>query len=362
VRVVLSNSSFKWGGVHTVTELLARGLGERGHAVTVFGRPGSELQRRLAHTAPFEAILRGPDLGPAVIARCARALERVRAEVVVTIMDKDLRLTGIAARLARLPVVARRANDQPLLGPWRRFFYRRVATHVVANSEATRRTLLESAPILGRRGIEVIYNGIAVDAFANALPIDLGLPQDAIVFGFVGRFEARKGLHELVQAWPAVAAAVPAAHLVLVGRGALEGDLRARLGDDARVRFAGYASDVAPLLRSFHVLVMPSHWEGFGLVAVEGMAAGLPVIAGNASSLRELVREGVTGRLVDARDAPALARAMIELGRSDELRRAMGAAGQETARREFGEATMVDRWERFLQSVIAASHAGAGAA
>jgi len=358
VQVVLSNSSFKWGGVHTVTELLARGLAARGHDVTVFCRPDSELQQRMRTVAPAVPILHGPDLGPAVIARCARALVRARAQVVITIMDKDLRLTGMAARLAKLPVIARRANDQPLEGPWRRFFYQRVATHVVANSEATRRTLLDSAPALRRRGIEVIRNGIDVDTFASALPAALGLPGDAIVFGFVGRFDERKGVHELLDAWPAVAAAVPAAHLVLVGRGGLEAAAHERLGGDARVHFTGYRADVAALLRAFDVLVMPSHWEGFGLVAAEAMAAGVPVIAGDASSLRELVRDGVNGRLVPIRDAAALARAMTQLGTDAVLRARMGGEGEEIARREFHADIMLDRWEGLLARVVGDNHEG----
>ena len=358
MQVVLSNSSFKWGGVHTVTELLARGLAARGHGVTVFCRPDSELQKRLKSVAPTVPILHGPDLGPAVIARCARALVRARAQVVITIMDKDLRLTGMAARLAKLPVIARRANDQPLEGAWRRFFYQRVATHVVANSEATRSTLLASAPVLRRRGIEVIRNGIDVDVFASASPALLDLPADAVVFGFVGRFDARKGLHELVDAWPAVAAAVPAAHLVLVGRGGLEAEAHERLDCDPRVHFTGYRDDVAALLRAFDVLVMPSHWEGFGLVAAEAMAAGVPVIAGNASSLRELVRDGVNGRLVPVRDAAALARTMTELGTDAELRARMGGKGMEIARREFHADTMLDRWEALLERVVRDNHEG----
>jgi glycosyltransferase involved in cell wall biosynthesis len=352
VQVVLSNSSYKWGGVHAVTELLARGLLARGHEVTVLARPDSQLERRMQGVAPTVPILRGTDLGPVVIARCARALLTTRAQVVVTLMDKDLRLTGVAARLLRLPVVARRSEDRPLAGRWRSFFYRRVATHVVANSEATRATLLESTPALGPRGIQVIRNGIGVDAFANAVPARLDLPPNAVVFGFLGRFEERKGVQELLDAWPPVAAAVPAAHLVLVGGGALEARARQRMAGDERVRFTGYRTDAAALLRAFDVVVMPSHWEGFGLVAAEAMGAGLPVIGTDASSLPEIVRDGVSGRLVPVRDAAALARAMTELGTDAELRARMGRAGLAIARREFTAEVMVDRWEALLQRIV----------
>lgn len=351
MRIVLSNSSWKWGGVHFVTEVLARGLAARGHDVALFCRPGSELESRMRGIAPLEPILHGMDLGPPVIVRAARALRRHRAGVVVALMDKDLRLTGVAARFLGIPVIVRRANDRPLASARARFFYRAVATRVVANSAATRATLLASAPALARRGIDVVHNGIDVDSFAGARPADLELPERSIVFGFVGRFEVRKGLRELMRAWPSVAAALPDARLALVGRGDLDGEIREWAGTRPGVRLLGYRGDVAAVLRALDVLVVPSHWEGFGLVAAEGMAAGLPIIAAKASSLPELVRDGVSGRLVPPGDADALAAAMIDLGADPGLRISLGKAGQAIARTEFSLERMVDRWEALLRDV-----------
>lgn len=348
MRIVLSNSSWKWGGVHFVTEALARGFGGRGHDVTLFCRPGSELEARMRGIVPLEPFLRGPDFGPLVTGRAVSMLRQRKADVVLALMDKDLRLTGVAARLLRIPVVVRRANDRPLSSARTRFFYRTLATHVVANSHATRETLLASAPGLARRGIDVIPNGIDVEAVAGADPADLGLAPDAIVFGFVGRFEVRKGLRELMHAWPTVARAVPAAHLVLVGRGDLEPELLDWTATTERVVLLGYRGDVAAVLRALDVLVVPSHWEGFGLVAAEGMAAAVPVIASNASSLPELVRDGVTGLLVPPADAGALAGAMVSLASDPDIRAGMGRAGQKIARAEFNLEGMIGRWESLL--------------
>lgn len=348
MRIVLSNSSWKWGGVHFVTETLAQGLTERGHEVTLFCRPDSELESRMHGVVPLEPFLRGPDFGPPVILRAVKALRRRKAEAVLALMDKDLRLTGAAARLLRRPVVVRRANDRPLSSARARFFYRTLATRVVANSRATRETLLGSAPGLARRGIEIIPNGIDVEAIAGATPADLGLPPEAIAFGFVGRFEVRKGLRELMRAWPTVAGAAPTAHLLLAGRGDLDEELLEWADRMDRVRLLGFRTDVAAVLRALDVLVMPSHWEGFGLVAAEGMAAGIPVIASNTSSLPELVRDGVNGLLTQPADADALARAMVSLASDPDIRAGMGRAGQKRARDEFDLQRMIARWEALL--------------
>ena len=101
MRIVLSNASFKWGGVHLVTEQLAYGLERRGHEVVVFCRPKSALEERLRGRFTAISIARGMDFSPLALVRIRAALRRVRAEVVLTLMDKDLRLTGAARALAR---------------------------------------------------------------------------------------------------------------------------------------------------------------------------------------------------------------------------------------------------------------------
>lgn len=351
MRVVLSNGSYSWGGVHRVTETLVRGLQGRGHEVVVFCRPGSPLHERMRPIAPCEPIVRGMDLHPAALRAASRALRRHRPDAVLTLMEKDVRLTSPAAWMRGIPVVVRRANDRPLpRNPYIRFLYGTVPTHHVANSEATRRTLLESAPWLDPRAVTVIHNGIDPRPFEETPPADLGLPPGALAIGFVGRFDERKGVLDLAEAWPAVRAAIPGAHLVLVGKGALEAELRARLGDDPRVRWCGYRDDVPAVMRSLGLLAMPSHWEGFGLSAAEAMAAGVPVVATRVSSLPELVDDGVEGRLVPAHSPARLAERLVELGRDAALRARMGAAGRERVRRDFSEERMLDGYERVLRA------------
>lgn len=355
MRIVLSNASYKWGGVHVVTETLARGLSERGHDVVVFCRPGSALEERLRGVAPLEPILRGMDLSPAAIWRCARALRRHRAEVVMTLMEKDVRMTAPAARLLGIPVVVRRANDQPLKNrPHFRVLYGAIPARHVANSRATRDTILRSAPWLPPERVTVIHNGIDPAPYGTAAPADLGLPPGALAIGFIGRFEERKGLLDLARAWPAVAAAVPRAHLVIAGKGPAEAEARALLDGQPRVLWAGFRADVPAVLKALDILAVPSHWEGFGLVAAEGLAAGVPVVAAAASSLPEIVTDGAEGRLVPPRDSDALARVLIELAHDPDARARMSAAGPARVRREFSVERMIGGFERVLGEVSGA--------
>jgi glycosyltransferase involved in cell wall biosynthesis len=351
MRIVLSNASARWGGVHRVTEVLARELQARGHHVVVFGRPGSMLEERMRSVALFEPVLRGIDLHPPSLWRAARALRRHRADVVIALMKKDVRLTAPVARVLGIPVVIRHANDQPLPGgPRGRLLYAGAAMHVT-NARATRTTILASAPWLPPERVEVVYNGIDPWPFEAAAPVPLALPEGAVRFGYVGSFEPRKGLRVLAQAWRCVAEAAPDAHLLLAGKGAEEAVLREMLDGAPRVHWLGYRKDVPNVMAALEVLVLPSFVEGAPNVVQEAMAAGRAVVATAVSGTPELVRDGQEARLVPAGDAGALAAAMTELALDAAMRRRLAAAGHARVREEFTLDRMLDRYEDLLARV-----------
>src|SRR6185295_10317759 len=141
---------------------------------------------------------------------------------------------------------------------------------------------------------------------AAAAPADFGIPQSAIVVGFVGRLETAKGIDELMKAWPTVASRVPNAHLVMVGSG---GDAESRFVAWAvgaqRVHVIGPRRDMPAVMSAIDLLAMPSHNEGFGLAVVEAMAAGAAIVASDAGALPELIDDNVEGRVVRVRNAEA---------------------------------------------------------
>jgi glycosyltransferase involved in cell wall biosynthesis len=358
MRVVLSSGTRTWGGLEQMCVHLALGLQARGHEVVLFCRSGSPVQERLQAHLACEPILRHGRLNPLTLARCARALRRHRPDVVIGNTTKDPSWTGVAARLLGIPFLYRHEFNRPYYDPPRtRLLFGWVPRLHIVNSEASRSTVLASAPWLKPEQVRVIYNGIDVDQFAGAAPAELGLPADAVVFGFVGRFEEQKGIFEVAEAWPRVVGALPNAHLVLVGWGQLEERMRAALAGAPNVHWLGFRADVPELMNAFDVLVAPFHQEGFGLVLCEAMAAGVPVVAARASSTPELVDNGVEGKLVPLRDADALAREMTLLGSSAELRACLGARGRARVARDFTTERMVLGHERLLEEVVLGARA-----
>ena len=158
---------------------------------------------------------------------------------------------------------------------------------------------------------------------------------------FVGRLAAVKGVPLLLEAMDRVCAARPAARLVLAGDGPERAAIEAAARDlphlGGAVRFTGYLSqaEIAELLGTASMLVLPSFAEGVPVVLMEAMAAGKPVVATQVGGVAELVRDGASGRIVPPGDADALHDAIIALLDDPGARARMGRAGRRTVTEAF---------------------------
>lgn len=154
----------------------------------------------------------------------------------------------------------------------------------------------------------------------------------------------------------------PALRLAIAGAGREEAGLRARLaplGD--RSTFLGYVGGetLACLYRASDIVVVPSRYEPFGLVALEAMAAGAPVIASRAGGLAEIVEDGRSGLLVAPGDVRQFAAAIARLAADPDLHRRLGTAGQRRALDGFGWARIAERTTDAYRAVAAHPHVAA---
>ncbi|HEV2493925.1 MAG TPA: glycosyltransferase family 4 protein [Terriglobia bacterium] len=167
------------------------------------------------------------------------------------------------------------------------------------------------------------------------------------------RLERGKGIDTVIRALPKVLEAAAHASLVVVGDGdhrALLEDLAAQLGVQQKVRFAGHVEEreLKEFYRQAELFVMPSRQEGFGLVFLEAMAFGKPVVGGDFGGIPEIVLEGVTGYVVEYGNVDALAGRLICLLTNEDLRRRMGAAGKQRVIENYGFATFQKRLVELL--------------
>jgi len=359
MRILFANTIQMFGGGEIWMLRTLSGLRRRGHRVFLLSRPGVELQRRAQQMGiPCYAMRVRGDFGPLSILRAFRLLRRLRIDAVLTNMDKELRLIGTAARLAGpVVVLPRRGIDFPLKDRLHyRLSYTRLAHGVIANSNATAKALRRNAPWLDPGNIHVIYNGIDPVPFSRARPLPLRerlkLRPGARILGFAGQLDERKGLIPLVNAFALSAREQPRAHLVLAGTGPLRGEIvesARRLGIVERIHLLGFLPQIEPFMAALDALILPSLWEGFGLVLIEAMAAGIPAITTAVSSMPEIVLDGRTGRVVPPGDEKAMARAIVEL-LSDRGKAALwGQQGRERVLSHFTLDRMLDQLEQLFQ-------------
>lgn len=218
---------------------------------------------------------------------------------------------------------------------------------VIAPSESVQR-------LLRRRGVtvptEAIATGVDIGLFAagrgEQVRQRFGIPPQALVVGHVGRLAPEKNLGFLIRAVSRFLAQNRRAHALVAGDGLSKGEIR-RLAREAgvgeRLHLAGVYEDqgeLADVYAAMDVFAFASHSETQGMVLAEAMAAGVPVVAVDASGVREVVRDAYNGRLLEANDEAAFAEALDELtSLPDASRRAMIDGARATARRFSLEAT-----------------------
>ncbi len=239
----------------------------------------------------------------------------------------------LGAMLAGRPVLRTEHNTVGETG------LRRLATRALeprtAAVVAVSRSAASALPPEPRR-VEIIPNGVDLRRFRPMAP----RPGTARSVLGLGRLTWQKGFDVLVRA----AAAVPGLWVDLVG----EGEERVALAAP-HVRLHGWSADVAPWLARADMLAIPSRWEGFGLVAVEAMAAGVPVVASRVDGLEEVI--GEAGLLVPPEDPASLARALARLTQDAALRTELSARGLARAA-EFDVVRMVAAYENLYRGLV----------
>ncbi len=294
------------------------------------------------------------DPRPWAVGRVRRLLASFRPEV-LHVHEPFTPSTSMWATLfARGPVVATfhagpdRSRLSDLAAPALRRLARRISVRLAVSERAAR---FARAHVGGE--FRVVPNGIDVARFAEATPAELG-PGHAILF--VGRLDERKGFPVAVEAFGILASDRPDLRLVVVGDGR-DREAVDRLEPAIRERVAMLGAVPNDELPRYHAacdaLIVPSlGGESFGIVLVEGMAAGLPIVASRIPGYDEVITDGVEGFLVPPSEPEALAAATARLLDDPALAQGMREAGRERARR-FDWSVVVEEVEDAYREAVA---------
>ena len=351
IRVLLVIDSLEVGGAQHHLLSLASRLLRLGHQ-PVIATSGQEPM-----AAQFS------DLGITVKSLSKRSIKH-RLSPAFTTRLTQLAITGafdlIHAHLfssSAAASVAARVTGRPLIvthhsmNTWQRGWQRALGSWVDGNADAVIAVASSIAASRKARRIYTIPNGVAVpdrtwsgDEIAAARK-KLGIPTNAFVMSYVGRFTADKNPLLFIDAVALLAERVPGVRALLIGDGPLR-KIAERRAEELDVRscmsFLGFQPDAHRLHSIADVLVLTSESEGSPLVVLEAMAAGRPVVATDVGDVAQQIVHGESGYLVSPREPEAVAKALLEL--QDPARRAqMGSAGRLRVLQEFNMERTLDQ-------------------
>jgi glycosyltransferase involved in cell wall biosynthesis len=298
---------------------------------------------------------------PLVVARLRRLLAAQSPQLIQTFLFHANLLGRIAARRAGVKFVVSGIRVAERASRWHlwldRFTEGWVDRYVCVSGQVAEFSRVDGG--LPASKLVVIPNGVDLDRFPARQAADLsalGVAAGRRIVTFVGRLDRQKGTEWLIETAGPWMEKRPDCDLLLVGRGPLEGRLRAACraaGIADRVHFAGWRNDVPEILAASELLVLPSAWEGMPNVVLEAMAAGRPLVATDVEGVRELLGPLAERQAVRYGDSPALAGRIAGFLGDPAAAAAVGSANRRRVETHFAMSHMVSAYQDLWSSLAA---------
>ena len=301
--------------------------------------------------------------------RLAKALRKIRPDVIHTHKYKDSFIGTLVARSLGIPYVVRVVHGlpEPFMGLRNAKMVAYTAADRLMTGWFVDRVVAVSSDIekvligmYGSNRVSCIHNGIDLEAVRvttsrEAFRRKWHIPEDAVVIGTVGRLVPVKGHAILLDATRILQASIGNVALVLVGDGPLRKDLEAnakRLGLEKSVIFAGQQDQSYDFMNMMDVFVLPSLHEGIPMVVLEALALQRPVVATRVGGIPEVIEHGQTGFLAEPSDASSLARLLQRLVEDLPMAVSIGKAGRTRVEEKFTARTMAGKTAELYEQVL----------
>jgi len=339
-----------WRGGQNQVLLTVNGLREIGHRAALVAHPDGELRRRAAEGLELIPLAPRAELDLSAAWRLARLVKRLRPEVVHAHDAHGVAMASLALSLggaAQSPVLvaSRRVDFHLRQNSFSRWKHRQVDCFICA-SEAIRQMLVADG-VPAERTVTV-HEGIDIDHVRAAPPVNVHeafwLPHNAPVVGNIAALVPHKGQRHLIEAARLIVQRMPDVRFLILGEGELREMLERQVREyrlEKHVFLPGFRTDVLGCLKGFDLFAMSSVTEGLGTALLDAMACGKAIVATRTGGIPEVVDDGVTGKLVGARDHAAMAQAILELLNDHAGRERMGEAGRARVEASFTVERMI---------------------
>lgn len=348
MSVFLVDSGREWRDSQRQALTVARELGRKGYAAHLVLEPGSDILRRASEEGlPVLPLHMHGRLGW-LVRRKLTAIMRAHHCRLVHVHDTlsaSLGLAAAAAAEVRVRVLSRPGDSSPLEGR----LPLGSLDAIIAGTEAVKAILLQGG--VAEPAVEVVPPGVDFSRFTSQAPDDLvrrelGLDPGDFLVGAVLPLEDELGQRALLEAVSIAAGQSPQIKVVVLGEGSLR--LEAAPGAEApsmdNIRYLLGCRGQAPrVLASLNMFVVFSHLDGLGGLLIEAMASGLPVVAADVGTARDLIVHRENGFLVPPRNARALADAILKVHFDHNLAARLASRSRETVLEKYSEEAMARR-------------------
>ncbi|MCD4783274.1 MAG: glycosyltransferase family 4 protein [Candidatus Eremiobacteraeota bacterium] len=322
-----------WGGGEVLTLDLASSLLKNGVDITLGCNRGSILSKKAEEAGiPIIVFPMRNEIDIFAVIYMVNLIHRDNFDVIHCHTMRDHVLGALAGKYSGKSLVVRTQHIHFPENPsfMAKLAYTKWTDKIICNSEYTKKSLEKSG--IDSCLLEVVYNGIDFEKFKchaqhsqkESIYSEFGLTRGDIIIGSVGSLFKTKGHEYLLKAFPGVLEKYPDSKLIVVGDGPERANLElisANLGIKEHVVFAGFREDVPEIIGIFDVMVVPSVWEEpFGLVNIEAMYSGVPLVATDVGGIPEIVKNDYSGVLVKPKSEEAIKQAVFQIIGNKEYR------------------------------------------
>lgn len=301
---------------------------------------------------------------PVCLVRLVRLIRGLRPDLIVTHLFKADVYGAMASIGTDIPLVSHKHNeDQFLLNPLFGALGLTTASRcrrLVAVSDAVARFHTDRAGFPEERFVRVLHGieGEPPGLSPTELRRRFDVEEDSLLLGTAARLTPQKGLDTLIRAVKRLIEHDDRFRFtcLIAGVGEDRDGLTAlcrSLGLEERVRLVGRVTDIPAFLQALDIFILPSRWEGLGVVLLEAMANGCPIVASRVGGIPEVIEDGRTGRLVPPDDPCTLAAAVMDLARDRSHRMRLARAGRSAFERRFTATRMAEEIAAVYEGAMA---------
>lgn len=356
-RICFFNTAIAWGGGEKWHLEVSSYLHGKAHDVLVVAHRKSELLKRVKKAQiPYEAIEINnlSFLNPLKHLKIRKLFKQYDIDTVVMNLSRDVKVAAPSAKAAGVTsIIYRRGSAIPIKNTFlNRYYFKSTITDILANSEATKKTVLQNnANLFPKNKIKVIYNGVEIPQNIEKKEYKESPKRAEFTILTVGRLEAQKNQKFLIHLAKELLERKLQFKICIGGEGRLREELEKLIVDlevGGHVVLAGFIKNPMEFIDNGDIFVLPSLWEGFGYVLAEAALCKKPIIAFDTSSNPELVVNNKSGYLISPGDIKGFANAIENLYRRPELAKKMGEKGFEYVKNHFDKKKKLQEIEVYL--------------